>query len=115
MLQEGFNDRNGHEFKRRYPSRRAQPIVPDALSLAPYGLRLRRHEAFTVGLDLDPDFYLEYVLTETNVAAAVRSGVSASEIPEWCRRTLAVAFPDGGEVLFRAYLALAVPHAPAQI
>jgi SAM-dependent methyltransferase len=98
------------DFKRRYPSPPAQPIVPEALSLAPYGLRLQRHEAFAVGLELDPDFYLEYVLTETNVAAAVRSGVPPDEIREWCRRTLAVAFPDRGEVLFRAYLAL-VTHA----
>jgi SAM-dependent methyltransferase len=101
------------EFKRRYPSPRAQPIVPEALSLAPYGLRLQRHERFTVGLDLDPEFYLEYVLTETNVAAAVRSGVPAPQIRDWCRHTLAVAFPDGGEVLFHAYLALVV-HARAE-
>jgi SAM-dependent methyltransferase len=96
------------EFKRRYPSPPAQPIVPKALSLAPYGLRLQRDEAFTVGLELDPDFYLEYVLTETNVAAAVRAGVPAGEIREWCRHTLAPAFPNRGEVLFRAYLALVV-------
>jgi SAM-dependent methyltransferase len=96
------------EFKRRYPSPAAQPIVPEALPLAPYGLRLKRHETFAVGLDLDPDFYLEYVLTETNVAAAVRGGVPADEIREWCGHTLAQAFPARGEVLFRAYLALVV-------
>lgn len=96
------------EFKRRWPSPPAQPIVPNALPLASYGLRLQRDEAFTVGLELDPDFYLEYVLTETNVAAAVRAGVPAAEIREWCRRTLSSAFPDRGKVLFRAYLALVV-------
>lgn len=96
------------EFKRRYPSPLAQPIVPNALPLASHGLRLARDESFTIGLDLDPDFYLEYVLTETNVASAVRAGVPPGEIRDWCSRTLAAVFPTRGEVLFRAYLALVV-------
>ena len=34
--------------------------------------RLDRHEDFAIALTLSPAFYLEYVLTETNVAYAVR-------------------------------------------
>jgi SAM-dependent methyltransferase len=96
------------EFKRRYPSPPSQTIVPNALPLASHGLRLEHDESFTVGLVLDPAFYLEYVLTETNVASAVRAGVPPGEIREWCSRTLSAAFPNRGEVLFRAYLALVV-------
>jgi ubiquinone/menaquinone biosynthesis C-methylase UbiE len=94
------------EFARRYPPAAARAIVPEALELEPHGLRLRSHEPLVVGLVLDPGFYLDYVMTETNVAEAVRAGASRHDIREWCRHTLAAVFPDAREVLFRAYLAL---------
>lgn len=94
------------EFQRRYPSPPALAISPETLTLDPYGLRLTQHESFFVGLELDPDFYLDYILTETNVAEAVRTGVPHEEIRAWCQDTLTPAFPVRGEVLFRAYLAL---------
>jgi SAM-dependent methyltransferase len=37
----------------------------------------------------DPQFYLDYVLTETNVAAAVRRGVELAEVRRWCADSLA--------------------------
>ena len=53
-----------------------------------------------------PSFYLDYVMTETNVAAAVRRGVSQSEIRAWCAETLAPIWNGiEREVLFRGYFA----------
>jgi SAM-dependent methyltransferase len=94
------------ELLRRYPSPPCRAIVPEALDLAPHGLRLEAHETIVVGLELEPGFYLDYVMTETNIAEAVRNGSSPRAIRDWCRESLAAIFPDRREVLFRAYLAL---------
>jgi len=94
------------EFERRYPAPVCRAIVPESLELRPHGLRLQHHESFAVGLRLDPAFYLEYVLTETNVADAARRGNARDDIRAWCQATLAPVFPAAREVLFSAYLAL---------
>jgi hypothetical protein len=59
-----------------------------------------------IGLTLSPDFYLDYVMTETNVAQAARNGVPEQEIRAWCAGTLAPVFQgEAREVLFRGYAA----------
>lgn len=80
------------EYKRRYPSPPCLSIDPNSLHLAPHGLRLAATETFRVALTLEPDFYLEYVLTETNAAGAIARGIRETEIREWCRSTLAPIF-----------------------
>jgi len=95
-------------FMQRYP-----PPSGDAIELNPRLLaewsglfQLYDQEEFAIGLNLSPAFYVEYVLTETNVARATRTGVPLEEIRDWCRQTLAPVF--GGqsrEVLFRGYIA----------
>ena len=96
------------EFLRRYPwaPDEAQELNPDRLAGISDLFRLDHHEDFAIGLTLSPAFYLEYVLTETNVAYAVRRGTPIEEIRAWCAQTLAPLF--GGrdrEVVFRGYLA----------
>jgi hypothetical protein len=62
------------------------------------------HEDFEIGLALTPGAYVDYMLTETNVARALREGVPLAEIRAWCEATLGPVF--GGrprEVLFRGY------------
>jgi hypothetical protein len=69
--------------------------------------RLDRHEWFEIGITLTPAFYLDYVLTETNVASAVGNGVPETEIRGWCAETLAPLWKgQSREVLFRGYFAL---------
>jgi ubiquinone/menaquinone biosynthesis C-methylase UbiE len=95
-------------FLDRYP-----PPPGEGLELNPRRLaelatlfRVEGYEDFEFALTLSPAFYLDYVLTETNVASAMRNGVPLDEIRRWCAETLAPVF--GGrsrEVLFRGYIA----------
>jgi SAM-dependent methyltransferase len=93
-------------FFSRYPAPRGEGIPITARELARPGFRTTHHEDFAIPLVLTPDFYLEYMLTETNVAKAVREGTPLDEIRSWCSATLAPVF-DGKPrtVLFRGYFA----------
>jgi SAM-dependent methyltransferase len=93
-------------FEQRYPSPPARAIDPATVVPEGRRVRLRGHETFAVGLTLSPGFYLEYVLTETCVAAAIASGTPAREIRSWCRDGLAAFFDMPREVLFRGYIAV---------
>jgi SAM-dependent methyltransferase len=102
-------------FVERYPFRagEARALSPAILAREAAGFRLLRGADFEIGVPLDPGFYLEYMLTETNVANAVGSGTPAGEIREWCAATLAPVF--GGatrDVLFRGYTATLMPTSP---
>lgn len=84
----------------------SRPLDPETLAVEARPLRLSGSERFEIGLTLDPTSYLEYVMTETNVAHAVRGGTPEPAIRAWCRETLAPVF--GGsprEVLFEGYIA----------
>lgn len=78
-------------FFSRYPppANEARTLDPEILAQLDSGFRVLNHRHFDIGITLTPDFYLNYVLTETNVAAAVRSGVPHGEIRSWCAETLA--------------------------
>ena len=47
-------------------------------------LHLVAYETFAVSIDFGLDGYLDYLMTESNVGAAVRSGASITEIRSWC-------------------------------
>jgi SAM-dependent methyltransferase len=97
------------ELLRRWPSPREsarRELDPEVLAGESSLFRLRSSDLFEIGLELDVDFYLEYVMTEANIAHALRSGASAAAIREWCRDSLAPIF--GGShrrVLFEGYIA----------
>ncbi len=96
------------EFQRRYPPplHEGQAISPETLRSCHPGFRLTAHEYFEIGLTLKPDFYIDYVMTETNVANAIRHGVAESEIRNWCAATLQRVFKgEAHEVLFAGYIA----------
>jgi SAM-dependent methyltransferase len=100
-------------FMERYP-----PPPGEGRELSPRRLaewstlfRLKSEEDFEVALPLTPAFYLDYVLTETNVAYAVRKGAALEEIRGWCAETLGPVFGRRSrEVLFRGYIAYLVPE-----
>jgi ubiquinone/menaquinone biosynthesis C-methylase UbiE len=95
------------EFKRRYPSPPAQAIDPHSLPLAAHRLAMSHYEPFTLALSLTPEFYLEYALTETNVAAAIAAGETPGAIRTWCRESLDDVFCGlPRDVLFQGYFAL---------
>ena len=77
------------------------------------------HTLYGQGGKIGPDITgsnranLDYVLTETNVAAAVRQGAVRSEIRTWCAETLAPVWNGKPrDVLFHGYFACLRPTAP---
>ncbi len=58
-------------------------VVLEVLASLPAAIRFRLP---------DQPAYLDYVMTETNVAHAVRTGVPEREIRAWCAGTLANTF-----------------------
>lgn len=96
------------EFKTRYPPPASRPFHVEALNLNKHGLELIHIDSFAVGLEIAPDFYVGYAMTETNVAAAAGSGTPHGEIREWCRQSIAQVFGgEAHEVLFKGYIAYA--------
>jgi SAM-dependent methyltransferase len=99
-------------FMERYPPpvEHGRSLSPTALAGATRDFVLRRSEDFEIGLPLSRRFYVDYMLTETNVAQAVSAGASLEDIRAWCSDTLAPVFGDGArEVFFRGYVAQLVP------
>jgi SAM-dependent methyltransferase len=108
----GRTFRGGHalgqwfdEFELRYPwpAGDALQLNPAILGELARGFRVAAHEHFEIELALTPEFYLEYVLTETNVS---RAAEPPEVIREWCRATLTPVFAGQTKgVLFRGYIA----------
>jgi len=106
-LEEWFSN-----FADRYPlpPDEARTLNPEILAELDSGFRLHGQRYFEIEMTMTPDFYLDYMMTETNVAAARRRGVLRSEIRSWCTETLAPVW-RGKErgVLFRGYFACLTP------
>jgi SAM-dependent methyltransferase len=95
-------------FTARFPFPRGEgrELNPGILAQFDSGLRMQAHRNFEIAIELSPEFYLDYMLTETNVAAAVRAGVPLAEIRSWCAETLTPVWERRRhEVLFRGYFA----------
>jgi SAM-dependent methyltransferase len=99
-----------------YPPRQAIPLSPTILADRAMDLELTRSEEFALPLPLTLEFYLGYMLTESNVRNAIGLGTAPEDIRAWCATTLADVF--GGRartVVFRGYLATLGPRAPHTI
>ena len=95
-------------FRTRYPvpAGSARPLDPASLAATVRGLAPSAHEVFEIALELDPEFYLNYMMTETNVVHAQQAGIPAPEIRAWCQAGLAPVFAgEPRTVLFDGYLA----------
>jgi SAM-dependent methyltransferase len=96
------------EFVTRYPwpPHEGRELNPEILSNFAAGFQLGHQQHFEIAIPLAREFYLEYMLTETNVASAMRSGVAREEIRSWCAKTLDAFWRYGDpEILFRGYYA----------
>ena len=95
-------------FMTRYPAPpfSGRPLTPELLVPLAEGFRPIGAEWYEESLTLDHSFYVDYAMTETNVAAAVRAGVDEESIREWCRATLAPVFGGVARVVvFTGYIA----------
>jgi SAM-dependent methyltransferase len=100
-LDEWFGD-----FITRYPvpESEATHLSPEILAKLDSRYVTVASDSFEIGVRLTPGFYLEYMMTETNVAAALRNGTSFVEIRAWAAQTLAEIWSNQErEVLFRGY------------
>lgn len=99
-------------FLDRYPPAVSQGrrLNPEILRRIDARFELREHQDFAVTIPLTPEFYIEYLLTFTNVALAVRQGARMEEIRRWCAGSLASIWPDEArDVVFRGYFACLRP------
>jgi SAM-dependent methyltransferase len=94
------------EFERRWPWPAPRPLDVTRPPLNGPVLRLDSSENFEATLAIEPGFYLNYVMTETNVESAMANGCAESAIRGWCAETLPAVFGGAArEVVFRGYIA----------
>ncbi len=84
------------------PTLGRRDLDPAVLGRGP--MRVVAQEVFSVGLVLDLESYVNYVLTESSIAAAVRGGTPARDIRAWCTETVAALFVAPRRVEFDGYL-----------
>lgn len=93
-------------FVQRYPWNHgeAKPLDPASLRRLGRGWQVAASEEVRVGVPLTREFYVNYMMTESNVAWALRRGVEAQAIRGWIEDTL----PESGwgEIFFEGYWAV---------
>jgi SAM-dependent methyltransferase len=97
-----------NEFLARYPAP-PDPINHldgETLGRVCQPLRMDFHQPFEVGVTLSHEFYVNYMMTETNISNAVACGATEPEIRVWIASSLQPVF-DGKdhEILFNGYFA----------
>ena len=106
-------DRWFDAFRALYPRPASDALYldPEVLAGVSASFRPGPNARFEIPIELSPEFYLEYILTETNVAHAVRNGTPLDKIRQWCTESLGEIWRDQPrEVLFRGYFATFTPH-----
>jgi ubiquinone/menaquinone biosynthesis C-methylase UbiE len=100
------------DFMSRYPPpvNSAHKITPESLQSLPYGFRVDDHEYFDLHHGMNCAEYLDYMMTETNVAWAVVNGTPEEEIRDWCAETLSPLFHGTArDFVFPGYIAYLSP------
>lgn len=99
-------------FLARYPKPRSEAVklTPEILERIVTGFRLGPHEYFETCIRMTWQAYSAYMMTETNVARAIREGEDEEAIRGWVEQTLPPVF-DGRErdIVFRGYYACLEP------
>jgi SAM-dependent methyltransferase len=101
-------------FMKRYPAPagHARHLDPETIAALPSGFQVRDARRFEIPLPMSPSAYVDYAMTETNVAHAIAQGVPEAGIRAWCSETIDTAFAGGRhEVLFRGYFVVLTPRA----
>ena len=96
-----------NEFRQRYPAppNGALALNPDKLQLLDSGFQTEGSELFQVGLTMAKQAYVDYMMTETNVAYAIANGATLDQVTTWCNASLEPVFAGNAqEVLFNGYI-----------
>lgn len=95
-------------FEHRFPWPAGYALDLARLPYAAHGLDLVFFDKFVIEIDMSFDEYLEYVLGETNVEAAVSSGLSEPAARRVCAEIFEPLFSTGSRTVgFSSVLALA--------
>ena len=97
------------EFMARYPAPAgdAMHLDPATLAALPSGFTIRDSQRFEIPLTLSPSEYLDYAMTETNVAYAIAQGTAEADIRAWCTETIPTS---PREVRFPGYFVVMTPQ-----
>ncbi len=85
------------------PSAGVREVTRATFDSAP--MQLVAHESLTVSVGFELEGYLDYLMTESNVGAAVRTGTHPSAIRAWCEEGLRPFFQPSVRVEFDVYYA----------
>jgi hypothetical protein len=95
------------EFEQRYPRPPSEALYldPQVIADLAQGFEVAAKEEFQIELPMTHDTYVNYLMTETNVAAAIRAGGVESELKRRIAASLYEVF-DGAtvDVLFTGYI-----------
>lgn len=104
-------------FARKFPWLSGYTMDVARLPYAAHGLSLVFCDKFVVEICMSSEDYLEYIMSETNVEAAIAEGLSELDARDACRKIFEPLFVDGSQkVAFDSVLAVArkdVDHAAA--
>ena len=62
-----------------------------------------------VPISMNADAYVDYLMTETNVAAATRGGARATDVRYWCHGRFSPVFTVPRVIEFDAWFAIVTP------
>jgi trans-aconitate methyltransferase len=92
------------ELLARWPAPVSGHPRVDLETLAAGNLTLAAVERFTVEALLGLDAYVDYIMTETNIADATQTGEPRADIRTWCESGLSALFHEPQEITFEAYV-----------
>ena len=99
------------EFARRWPRPIDGRHAIDAGVVAAAGFAVVSSEDLMVPMAMNANAYVNYLMTETNVVAAIRGGESALEVRRWCHDRFSPAFSEPRVIEFDAWYAITKPTA----
>ena len=97
------------EFARRWPRPTDGRHAIGAEVLAAAGFATRSSGPMTVPIAMNADAYVAYLMTETNVAAAVQRGEPAARVRQWCDERFSPLLIELPVVEFDAWWSIVTP------
>ena len=98
------------EFARRWSRPTDGRHAIDVGVLAAAGFAIRSGESLTVPIAMGADAYVAYLMTETNVAAAVQRGEPVARVRQWCDERFSPLLIDAPVVEFDAWWSIVTPR-----
>ena len=102
-------ERAYNEFARRWPRPTDGRHAVDTSVLAAAGFSVGSGDQMIVSIAMNADAYVAYLMTETNVAAAVQRGDLAAQVRQWCVERFSPLLTEPRVIEFDAWYAITTP------